>query len=61
MFTGIEDMGETIKSGPHKGENRYLRNVKKYILPFYKDLEQMQRMDEDDSIFQIFKNSPSRY
>lgn len=61
MFTGIEDMGETIKSGPHKGENRYIRNVKKYALPFYKDIEQMQRMDEDDSIFQIFKNSPSRY
>ena len=60
-FTGLSDLGKTIKSGPHKGENRYIRNVLKYDAPFFKDWEQMQRMDEDDAIFKIFENSPSRY
>ena len=60
-FTGWKDMGKTIQSGPHKGENRWWRNIKKYDFPFFKDWEQMQQMDEDDSIFKIFENSPSRY
>ena len=53
------DLTDTIKSGPHKGENKYWRNIKKYVLPFFKDWEQMQRMSEDESIFQVFKDSPS--
>lgn len=47
-----------IKSGPHKGENRYWRNVMKYSLPFFKDWEQMQKLSEDDAIFQVFKDTP---
>jgi hypothetical protein len=61
VFTGTSDMGKTIQSRDHKGENRYWRNIKKYALPFYKDWEQMQKMDDDDAIFKIFDNSPSRY
>ena len=53
------DIFTDIKSGPHKGENKYWRNMKKYNLPFFKDWEQMQRMSEDESIFQVFENSPS--
>ncbi len=49
----------TIKSGDHKGENRYWRNVKKYALPGFKDWEQLQKLDEDESIFQVFKDTPS--
>jgi hypothetical protein len=51
----------TIKSGDHKGENRYWRNMKKYNLPFFKDWEQMQKMSEDESIFQVFKDTPSNH
>ena len=28
-------------------------------MPFFKDWEQMQKMDEDDAIFKIFEASPS--
>lgn len=53
-----DDAFETIKTGPHAGENRYLRNIKKYTIPFYNHIEQIQNMDEDDGIFAIFnKNS----
>ena len=53
------DLFDTIKSGDHKGENRYWRNVKKYALPFFKDWEQLQKMDKDESIFQVFKDTPT--
>lgn len=57
VFMGIRDITEEIKSGPHKGENRYWRNVKKNVLPFYKDWEQMQSMDTSDAIFTPFDTS----
>ena len=54
------DITKTIQSGPHKGENKYWRNIKKNVLPFFKDLEQIQRLDEDESIFKVFEDSPGR-
>jgi hypothetical protein len=54
------DITKELQSGPHKGENKYLRNIKKNVLPFYKDWEQMQRFDEDKSIFQVFEDNPGR-
>lgn len=57
MFNG--DINTTIQSGDHKGENRYLRNVVKYTLPFFKDIEQMQNLSEDDSIFKVFETGPT--
>ena len=53
------DIVTDLKSGDHKGENKYWRNMVKYNMPFFKDWEQMQRMDEDDAIFKIFEASPS--
>ena len=60
-FYGVTngDIVTDIKSGKHKGENKYWRNMKKYNLPFFKDWEQMQNMAEDESIFQVFKDTPS--
>ena len=55
------DIITDVKSGPHKGENRYWRNIKKYNLPFFKDWEQMQKLSEDESIFQVFKDTPSNH
>ena len=58
---GIGDITEEIKSGPHKGENRYWRTVKKNAFPFFKDIEQMQNMDTSDAIFTPFtSNDPNR-
>ena len=63
MFYGLTngDLFEEIQSGDHAGENKYLRNVIKYDLPFFKDWEQMQNMDTDDAIFTIFDTSPSNH
>lgn len=54
---GIADIGDTIKSGRHKGENKYWRNIKKYTFPFYGQLEQLWYIDEDDFMFNIFANT----
>jgi hypothetical protein len=63
MFYGLTqgDVFEEIKSGDHKGENKYWRNVVKYDLPFFKDIEQIQKMDTDDAIFKVFDASPSNH
>jgi DNA-binding transcriptional MerR regulator len=53
-FVGISDIGETVKSGKHKGENRYVRNITKYLVPFYGQIEQLSEMGEDNGVFQVF-------
>lgn len=58
---GIPDVTEEIQSGPHAGENKYLRNIIKYDLPVIKDFEQWQTMAEKDDVFKAFKISPSGY
>ena len=55
------DITTDIKSGEYKGWNKYARNMVKYNLPFFKDWEQMQKMDTDDSIFKVFEASPSNH
>ena len=56
---GLPDLfsGEKIKSGKHKGEYKYLRNIYKYWLPFTKHIEQLQDFDTDESVFQVFDKS----
>lgn len=54
---GIGDITETIKSGKYKGENRYLRNVTKYTVPFYGQIEQLYNMGEDNGVFQVFEKN----
>lgn len=55
------DLFEEIQSGKHKGENRYMRNIIKYDLPFFKDWERIQDFDTDDSLFKVFDLSPSNH
>lgn len=55
------DLLDEIKTGPHKGENRYWRTWKRYNLPFIKNYEQWGQFDEDERLFQVFKDTPSRH
>ena len=56
-FNGISDINETIQSGKHKGENKYVRNITKYLVPFYGQIEQLKDMDEDNGVFQVFEKN----
>ncbi len=63
VFYGLTngDLFDEIQSGKHKGENRFWRNVVKYNLPFFKDLERLQTFDTDDSLFKVFDVTPSNH
>lgn len=54
IFYGLSDLGERLKSGPHKGEIKYFRNLKKYTLPLFKDIERLQTLDTNDNLFSVF-------
>lgn len=56
-FAGIGDINKTISKGKHKNENRYWRNIKKYLIPFYGQIEQLMEMDEDNGVFQVFEKN----
>ena len=53
-FVGLPDLNDTIKSGRYKGWNKYGRNMLKYWIPFYNQIDQLQHMDEDESVFAVF-------
>ena len=56
-FIGLGDIDKTIKSGPYKGENKYIINTARNTLPFWKQMDQLYRMDEDESIYAVFDTS----
>lgn len=56
-FVGLGDIDKTIKSGPYKGENKYIINTARNTLPFWKQMDQLYRMDEDESIYSVFDTS----
>lgn len=53
-FVGLPDIDKTIKSGRYKGWNKYGRNMLKYWVPFYNQIDQLQHMGEDESVFAVF-------
>lgn len=54
LFVGLPDIDKTIKSGRYKGWNKYGRNMLKYWVPFYNQIDQLQHMGEDESVFAVF-------
>lgn len=60
VFNGLlnGDILTEIQSGPHKGENKYIRNIIKYDLPFFKDYERLMEFGENDSLFKVFETTP---
>lgn len=56
-FVGLPDINKKVESGRYKGWNRYERNMVKYWVPFYNQIDQLQNMDEDEDVFAIFENT----
>lgn len=54
---GLSDIDDTIKTGKHKGENRYLRNMEKYFVPYNRQIERLRDLPDDESMFSIFNKS----
>lgn len=52
---------ETIKSGPNKGQNKYVRNVLRNVFPFVKHYQQYVTFGENNGLFRPFETSPADY
>ena len=50
------DIGEKVKKGPHKGEDKYLHNIHKHTIPFLDPIEQTINFEEKDDAFSVFTN-----
>lgn len=48
------DVFDTVKTGEHKGENRYVHNIVRQ-LPFVRDYRQMKELSDKDNLFNVFK------
>ena len=55
-ITGIMDVTEIIDQGRYEGWNKYARNVLWYTVPYYKQIDQMLHLGEEDALFTIFDN-----
>lgn len=56
-FVGLPDIDKKVKSGRYKGWNKYERNMVKYWVPFYNQIDQLEHMDEDESVYTVFENT----
>lgn len=56
-FVGLPDIDKKVKSGRYKGWNMYERNMVKYWVPFYNQIDQLEHMDEDESVYTVFENT----
>ena len=48
------DIFKEVTKGNHKGENRYMRNIKKYFIPYWDQIEQMLDLEDEDDVFKVF-------
>ena len=48
------DPWNTLERGRYEGWNKYARNLLWYSVPFYKQVDQLMHMDEEDAVFTIF-------
>lgn len=49
-----KDWDRTLQSGPHRGENAFWVNLKRYTIPFIKDIDQTFNFGEDEAVFRLF-------
>jgi hypothetical protein len=54
------DPWDTIERGRYEGWNKYGRNLLWYTVPFYKQVDQLMHMDEEDAVFTIFTDKNTR-
>jgi hypothetical protein len=46
-----------LKSGRYKGTNKYLRNLGWYTLPYYKQIDQLMHLKEEDALFLPYEHT----
>lgn len=54
IITGLDDYGDELQSGPEQGQDKYLRNLKHKIIPFYKQIERWNELDRSNDPYKAF-------
>lgn len=57
---GLEDITKEIEHGKDQGKNKFVRNFFWYTVPFYKQIDQLLSISEDDRMFGVF-DTANRY
>lgn len=56
-FLGLQDLDKTVQRGRYKGWNKYWKNTLFYTVPFWKNIDQLEHLGDEDTLFYIFDNS----
>ena len=57
---GWRDIDDKIQKGEDKDKNKWMMNVLRYTVPFYKQIDQLLDISEDDRMFGVF-DTANRY
>ena len=60
-ITGIKDMDDIIQRGRYKGWNKYWRNILWYTVPFYKQVDQLLNLAQENSMFAVYDRSAQSF
>lgn len=60
-ITGIKDINDTIQKGRYKGWNKYWRNILWYTVPFYKQVDQILNLAQENSMFAVYDRSAQSF
>lgn len=60
-ITGIKDIDDIIQRGRYKGWNKYWRNILWYPIPFYKQVDQILNLAQENSMFAVYDRSAQSF
>lgn len=60
-ITGIKDLDDVIQRGRYKGWNKYWRNILWYTVPFYKQVDQLLNLTQENSMFAVYDRSAQSF
>lgn len=60
-ITGIKDIDDVIQRGRYKGWNKYWRNILWYTVPFYKQVDQILNLAQENSMFAVYDRSAQSF
>ena len=55
-ITGTADIHETYKRGRYKGKNKYVVNTLRYTVPFYRQIDNLIHLGDEDNLFKVYEN-----
>ena len=55
-ITGLSDIQETYQRGRYKGKNKYVVNSLRYTVPFYRQIDNLIHIGDEDNLFKVYES-----